>query len=115
VSRSGWKQVERDAAALFGARRFWANAGERCDFEGHRWIGQVKSVKTLSLAGVEALALEMEEAGAVIGKYGAVVVKRSAGSGQSTPMLVVMTAEVWRRLMRNLWPELVNEIHASRE
>ena len=30
---AAWKDLERQAAALFNGRRKWANSGERLDFE----------------------------------------------------------------------------------
>ena len=104
MSRTNWKQVERDAAALFGATRFPANMGGRLDFESHYFVGQVKNPKVLSLAAIEALAIEMTLAGARLDKTGVVVVKRSAGAGTPTPFLVVMTQASWNHLYR-LLPE----------
>lgn len=105
MSRKGWKAVERSAAALMGGTRFPANVGERVDFEGPAWVGQVKNVKTLSLATLESLALEMERVGAQRHKLGAVVVKRSAGMQRdgrgrvvATPHLVIVTEAVWREM-----------------
>ena len=102
MSRHGWKAVERSAAALMSARRFPANSGFRDDFEGEVWIGQVKNVKVLSLAALEALALEQERRGVQKAKLGAVVVKRSAGRGTATPHLVVLTETTFRELCGRL-------------
>lgn len=103
MSRKGWKQVERNAAALFtGGKRFPANMGGRLDFEADDFIGQVKNTKTHSLAAIEALAIEMEEIGEKWTKpgpkLGVVVLKRSAGAGNKTPHLIVMTETVWLSL-----------------
>jgi len=100
---SAWKQFERDAAALFGGARFWANSGERLDFEGHvarmpdytpgvRTVvrGQCKLVKKLSL---EALTKLAEEPGVDV-----VCVKVRRGYGKPSPALVVMTFENYQRL-----------------
>jgi len=108
MSRTNWKQVERDAAALFGARRFPANMGGRLDFEGPLFVGQVKNPRVLSLAAIERLAIEMTLAGARHDKTGVVVVKRSAGAGVPTPFLVVMTQASWNDLYR-LLPEPFTE------
>jgi hypothetical protein len=92
-----------------GAKRFPANLGERLDFEGPQWVGQVKNVKTMSLAAMEALALEAERLGAQKNppKLGALVVKRSPGAlaerdelGRQigTPHLIVVTEAVWREM-----------------
>jgi hypothetical protein len=96
-----WKQFEADAAALFNGKRFWANSGERLDFEG--WIGnrllgpskieirgQCKLVKNLSL---EALTKLAEEPGVDV-----VCVKVRRGTGNPSPALVVMTFDNYRRL-----------------
>jgi len=61
-------------------------------------VAQVKHVQRLSLAELEALAIEMAGIGAARGKAGVVVVKRRAGRGQVTHRLVVMTGEVFRTL-----------------
>ena len=98
-----WKQFEADAAKVFGGARFWANSGERLDFEGYvrgpdtygcservRVRGQCKLVKTLSL---EALTKLAEEPGVDV-----VCVKVRRGSGKPSPALVVMTFENYKRL-----------------
>lgn len=100
-----WKQFEADAAALFKGKRFWANSGERLDFEGTArgpWTaewgantrlpvrGQCKLVKSLSL---EALTKLAEEPGVDV-----VCVKVRRGTGRPSPALVVMTFENYQRL-----------------
>jgi len=52
-------------------------------------------VARLSLAQLEALAVEMDQLGQREGKMGLVTVKRRAGRGTPTPLLVVMTEGVW--------------------
>lgn len=99
--RHGWKAVERSAARLFPkGERYKANTGGRLDFDADGFCGQVKSRRTLSLAELEALAVEMERLGAQTSppKIGVVVVKRSAGAGRATPHLVVLTEGAWRAL-----------------
>ena len=66
------------------------------DIESDSWLAQCKNVRTLSLAQLEALALEMERVALQKGKLGAVVVKRSAGRGVETPHLIIVTESVWR-------------------
>lgn len=110
MSRTNWKQVEREAAALFGTRRFPANMGGRLDF-GHAeswFVGQVKNPLRMSLAEIEALAMEMESAGFQSGRVGVLVVKRSAGTGVQTPRLIVMTDNAWLALMRRLDKEMAD-------
>jgi hypothetical protein len=113
LSRKGWKAVERSAAALMGAKRFPANVGARLDFEGPTWVGQVKHVRTLSLAQIEALALEAERLGAQKNppKLGALVIKRSAGKlaernalghQVATPHLIVVSEATWREFTGRL-------------
>ncbi len=101
MSRSGWKRAERHAAALIGGRRHPANTGGRVDCESPTVCAQVKEVKTLSLAALTALAVEMEQAGKARGKHGVVIAKLSAGSGRPTPYLVVMTATVFTELAQD--------------
>lgn len=95
---SAWKQLERDAAALFGGKRAWANSGERLDFESATAIGQCKLVKTLSLEALTKLAEEMELAGNQKKKLGVVCVKRRRGKGKPSPMLVVMTDDTFKHI-----------------
>ena len=99
MSRTMWKVREREAAALVGATRHPANSGHRLDFESHGYVGQVKERRTLSLAALEALCLEVDRIGAQSNRVGVVMVKRSAGRGVETPMLVCLTAAMWKQLM----------------
>jgi len=100
-----WKQFEADAARLFCGARFWANSGERLDFEGEvlkynddlddfatslKIRGQCKLVKTLSLEALTKLAEEPD--------VDVVCVKVRRGSGKPSPALVVFTFENYRRL-----------------
>lgn len=96
-----WKQEERQVATLLKGKRFPANSGGRIDVESPHFIAQVKHVKTLSLAKIEALASEMWELGHQYGKEGLVVVKRRAGKGISTPRLLIMTEGVFKNLMNH--------------
>ena len=96
-----WKHEERAVARLLGGSRYPANSGGRVDVEGHRFVCQVKYVRRLSLAHLEALALELAELGRERSKVGIVVVKRRAGRGQATPRLIVMTEAVWLKLAVN--------------
>ena len=98
---SAWKSVERSAAALLNGVRYWANAGGRLDCVGPEWAAQVKHVRTLSLASVEALAIEAAQEAAKLDppRLGALIVKLSAGAGVKTPHLVVLTEDTWRALM----------------
>ena len=97
-----WKAFEAAAAALFNGKRFWANSGERLDFEGELYVGsepwgefvkvhgQCKLVKSLSL---EALTKLAEEPGVDV-----VCVKVRRGCGKASPMLVVFTEANYKRL-----------------
>ena len=98
TARTSWKQRERQAAKLLGGRRHWANSGAKVDVESDGYLAQVKERKTLSLAALEALAIEIERVAGYAHKQGLVLVKRSAGRGRSTPFLVVMTEGVFREL-----------------
>lgn len=93
-----WKQAERDAAALFNGTRYPANTGGPVDFETDRYVGQVKHVKSFSLAQLEGLAVELAELGSQKGKIGLVVIKRRSGKGHPTPQLIVLTNEAWEKL-----------------
>ena len=94
MSTSCWKQFERDAAQVFGGRRHWANSGGRVDFTGHvngqSVAGSCKLVRVLSL---EQMTQLLEEAGVDV-----LCVKRRRGAGCPSPMLIVFTAESYRRL-----------------
>ena len=86
-------------AGLLGGSRHPANGGGRMDVESARYVCQVKHRRTLSLAQLEALTVEMERLGAARGKAGIVCVKRRAGRGQPTPRLIVMTETAWRLIV----------------
>lgn len=91
MSDRPWKAEERRVAHLLGGHRYPANSGGRVDVAGPGIVAQVKHVRRLSLARLEALAVELEALGTQRGKVGIVIVKRRAGRGQPTPRLVVMT------------------------
>jgi hypothetical protein len=93
-----WKQHERRAAALIGGRRYTANQGGFIDAESSWAVAQCKEIKILSLASLEALALEIEQQGLRRQKIGFLVIKRRAGRGVPTPTLVIMTAPMLRAL-----------------
>ncbi len=96
MADKAWKHEERRVGRLLGGRRYAANSGGRVDVESPTVVAQVKHVRTLSLAALEALALEMDRIGQERGKHGLVIVKRRAGSGTKTPCLVVMTEDVFK-------------------
>ncbi len=98
MADKAWKHEERRVAHFLGGRRYAANSGGRVDVESPTVVAQVKHVQRLSLAQLEALAVEMERIGEERGKVGIMVVKRRAGRGTATPRLVVMTEGVWRGL-----------------
>lgn len=98
MSDQPFKAFEREVAALLGGRRFWANSGERLDVESPSAIAQCKLVKRLSLADLTALAEEVERAAAPQFKAGIVAVKLRRGAGRKSPVLLVVTADTWRRM-----------------
>ncbi len=98
MADKAWKHEERRVARLLGGRRYAANSGGRVDVESPTVVAQVKHVQRLSLAQLEALAVEMAVLGEEQGKIGVVVVKRRAGRGKETPGLIVVTEEAWRKL-----------------
>lgn len=98
MARTSWKMRERQAAQLIGGSRYPANQGGLVDCESGSTVCQVKERRTLSLAALEALALEIERVGAQKNKAGVVMVKRSAGRGRETPWLIIMTGAVWREM-----------------
>jgi hypothetical protein len=98
MSRTNWKHRERQAAALIGGTRHPANVGGRVDCVSDGYVTQVKDVRVLSLRALETLALEMERIGTQKNKIGLVQVKRSAGRGNHTPWLMVLTEGAWRAM-----------------
>jgi hypothetical protein len=80
-----------------GGQRYPASSGGRLDTCGPTWACSVKNVRSLSLAQVEALAVEAAAEAARLDppRLGALVVKRSAGAGTRTPHLVVLTEDAW--------------------
>lgn len=98
MSRTNWKQVERDAAACIGAERCWANQGGREDAVSPFFASQVKNPKELSLAELTRLVNEMTVRAADSGRLPLVFVKASLGSGCPTPLLVVLPATIFGAL-----------------
>jgi hypothetical protein len=95
---SSWKRAERRAAQTISGKRYWANSGQIIDCESDSYVCQVKEVQRLSLAQLEALALEVERQGSQRQKLGLVIVKRRAGRGRETPQLITMTESVFREM-----------------
>jgi len=93
---NAWKQMERDAAALIGGARYWANSGESIDFESPNLVGQAKLVRVLSLEKLTQLAEQAQRDGETKHKAGVVAVKVRRGKGRESPMLMVMTEASWR-------------------
>ena len=91
-----WKAFERDSAALFGGKRFWANSGERVDFEGPLVKGQCKLVKSLALEQLTKLVEEMDKDAKPFSKVGVACVKVRRGKGQASAPLVVMSFESFK-------------------
>ena len=98
----GWKQHERDSAALIDGKRFPANQGGRVDVEGPWAIGQCKHVRTLSLMALTKLADEMHKAGLAAKKIGVVFAKIKMGAGRPASRLVVMHEEQWRLMLEEI-------------
>ena len=98
MSKTGWKKRELEAASVLHGKRFPANTGGSIDVESAGVVAQVKARRTLSLAQMEKLALEIERVGEQKHKAGILMVKRSAGKGRETPWLIVSTAGVWREM-----------------
>ena len=95
VADKPWKREERRVAGLINGTRYVANSDGRVDAEGPQIVAQGKHVRRLSLAKLEALALEADRLGANRGKAGLVVTRRRAGQGHPTPRLVETTASAW--------------------
>lgn len=93
-----WKEFETQSGELFRTKRFWANSGERADFEGDGVEGQCKLVKSLSLNALTKLAEEMHERCAAPNKIGVVCVKVRRGKGVKSEPLVVMTFAQFQKL-----------------
>lgn len=99
MSRTGWKQVEREAAAALGGARFWANAGEREDVETRLFVAQVKNPRRLSLNELGLLVDEMTLRGFDLLKLPVVLVKQSAR--RPTQLLAVLPASVLRAIRQS--------------
>lgn len=102
MSRTNWKQRERDAAKIISGTRYTANQGGLVDCESDAYCVQVKECKTLSLHALESLAKEITRVAQQKTKHGLVMVKRSGGRGTETPWLIVMTESVFRELNGSL-------------
>jgi hypothetical protein len=70
--------------------------GGPIDCESETVICEVKERSRMSLQEIEGHAVRMEQLGAQKFKAGIVCIKRSAGRGHETPMLIVMTASTFR-------------------
>lgn len=97
MSDKDWKQVERDAAKLFGGKRFPANSGHRIDGESALFVWQVKHRKNHTMADMFNLTKEMEVYGQEHGKMGLVYLRDKPGRGGKATSLVVMTEEVFKQ------------------
>lgn len=104
MSRTWWKNREREASKIIGGRRYPANTGSAIDCESDSYCVQVKERGALSLTKLETLAVEIERVASQkpIPKLGLVMVKRSAGRGVKTPWLIVMTEGVFREMTGRL-------------
>lgn len=98
MSRTNWKQRERDAARILNGRRYTANQGGLVDCESDGWCAQVKERRVASLHQLEQWVWEIERVAAQKNKLGVLMVKRSAGRGKETPWLMVVTEAVWREM-----------------
>lgn len=106
-----WKQFERHAASIFDGKRYWANAGERVDFESEWAVGQCKLVKSLSLEKLTRLAEEMEREGEEKQKMGVVVTKVRRGSGKTSPTIITMTESSLAKLVaHHVWQAVGKEL-----
>lgn len=97
MGNKAWKQVERDAAKLFGGKRFPANSGHRIDGESALFVWQVKHRKNHTMADMFNLAVEMNAYGKACGKMGLVYLRDKPGRGGKATSLVVMTEEVFKQ------------------
>ena len=113
MSRTKWKQRERDAAVIVGGKRYTANQGGDVDVESDGYVVQVKERRTLSLAALESLTVHIARVGQQKNKAGVVMVKRSAGRGTKTPWLVVMDAATFTFLNGRL-PTQITPLDAFR-
>ncbi len=98
MADKAWKHEERNVARMLGGHRYPANSGGRVDVESDQYVAQVKLVKTLSLAQLEELCLEMEQIGSEKGKVGFVVVKPKKGRCRKSSRLFVLSEDAWRKL-----------------
>lgn len=101
MADKSWKALERAAAALIGGKRLLF-AGDQGDATSEHFVAFCKARRTLSLHELEAEALTAAVVAGRDGRIGIAVVKRIGGRGVKTPMLVVLTAGEWRRLMGTL-------------
>lgn len=94
MASDAWKQVERTVAGLLGGVRAWQTDHDVLVFEGDSVIASVE-VKNLTAPTVAQLERFLIHNQAKItrdypGAVNALVVKRKAGPGRSTPYLLVM-------------------------
>lgn len=97
MGNTSWKQLERDVGLLVGGTRYPANQGGRVDVEGPQYVVQCKERKALSLEVLTQLVEEIEQIAKEKGKQGLVAVKVRRGRGRSSPILIVQTADQWKK------------------
>lgn len=98
AAKQAGKVLEREVAGLLNGIRYPADIGGPIDVESKTLVVQCKHVGSMSLAALERLAIQVEQDGKPRSKDGIVAVKRRAGTGSGTPILFIMTADVFRRL-----------------
>ncbi len=94
-----FKVFEREVGTLLGGKRYPANSGHEIDVEGPLAVAQCKLVKRLSLEELSQLAETAASQGRPKGKLGLVAVKVRRGKGVPSQGLVVMTFEMFKRIM----------------
>ena len=95
MSDRPWKKFERDIARILGGRRFFANSGAALDVESAGVVAQCKHVRVMSLEALSKLAEQAQREGQGKNKAGVVAIQVRRGRGKGSPILFVMTADVW--------------------
>lgn len=99
-----WKKWEREVAALIGGRRYAANSGADIDCESLDTVAQCKHVRRLGLPELASLAEGIAIRAATDRKLGIVAVKVRAGKGQPSPEIIVMSVDMFRKMLSDYQP-----------
>src|SRR3990167_941 len=87
MSTDTWKSIERLVAELIGGRRTW---GTDIDVMVSGWGLEVKHLTAPTIADIERFLIHNAKKTGPLGLRNGLVVKRRAGRGGATPLLLIV-------------------------